>query len=273
MTKQISQDQMNELAIIVKEVYGQDLRELSHEWSCRRVANLVIEGGFENFGAYLRHLSSFSSGLAELISSLSINVTEMFRDPEVFEEISSTLFTEMASHPKIRIWCAGVASGEEVWSMAILLDEAGLLDRTTIYATDFDPVAIERAQTGKFPAERLERYEQNYRKAGGRRALSEYLERYEGGYRITPRLLKSVVFATHNLATDASFNEFHLILCRNVLIYFNSALTDRAIKLFSQSMVSRGHLVLGGSEWMRNHGAAKSFTPINRGLRLYRRLY
>lgn len=270
---QISAAEMDELALVVKESYGQDIRELCHDWSRRRVAQLIADGGFENFRAYLKYLSSFNEGLSELISGLSINVTEMFRDPEVFHEISTTLLPELATYPKIRVWCAGVASGEEAWSLAVLLHEAGLLERSTIYATDFDPAAIERARSGTFRSERLEIYEQNYRKATGRENFGEYLEAFSGGWRIAPWLLKNVVFATHNLATDASINEFHLILCRNVLIYFSSELTDRAIGLFAESLVPKGRLVLGGSEWMRVNGAAKNFIATSKALRLYRRIY
>ena len=176
------------------------------------------------------------SCMQRLLRDLSINVTEMFRDPGFHAALRERVFPGLRTHPFVRVWLAGCSTGEEVASLAIALAEAGLLERSRIYATDIDATVLERAQAGAFPLERLRGYTQNYQRAGGREAFSSYYT-VKGGHAVFDRALyRNVVFAQHNLVSDGSFNEFHLVVCRNVMIYFSRPLQDRVLGLFVASL-------------------------------------
>ena len=208
--------------------------------------------------------------LERLLRDLSINVTEMFRDPGFHEALRARVFPALRTHPFLRVWVAGCSTGEEVVSLAIGLAEAGLLERTRIYATDMDADVLDRAREGAFPLERLRAYTQNYQQAGGREVFSSYYT-VDGERAVFDRgLLANVVFAQHNLATDGSFNEFHLVVCRNVMIYFGRALQDHVLRLFVESLVRFGVLGLGHKETLGGTLVQDRFEVLDAAEKLYR---
>ena len=210
---------------------------------------------------------------SQLLQYLTIQVSEMFRDPRYFLALRDEVLPALGTYPSIKVWVAGCANGEEVWSLAILLHEAGLLERTLIYATDINPEALQRAEAGVYPLDRAALFSRNYLQGGGRHSLNEYFTEAYGGIVMQRRLREQVVFADHSLATDAVFSEVHLVSCRNVLIYFNTQLQDRAIGLFREALVHRGFLGLGSRETLRfgQHADAFEALDLPAEARLYRK--
>jgi chemotaxis protein methyltransferase CheR len=197
-----------------------------------------------------------------------VNVTEMFRDPAVFAKLRSDVVPRLATYPRIRIWIAGCATGEEAYSVAILLAEEGLLDRTTIYATDIDTESLRIATAAIYPADSIVRATRNYQASGGHRPFSDwYIAKYDRCI-LSPELRSRLEFFSHNLATDSAFGEFNLIMCRNVFIYFEETLQGRAERVFHESLAPFGNLVIGPREALTGEGAAV-FTPVDRRLGIY----
>lgn len=208
--------------------------------------------------------------MEKLLLDLSVNVTAMFRDPSFYLALRHKVVPLLRTYPFTRIWHAGCSTGEEVYSLAILLGEEDLLQRTRIYATDINEVVLQRARAGIFPLERMQEYTQNYLSAGGKRSFSEYYTaRYDGAL-FDPALLERVVFSQHNLVTDRSFAEFHVILCRNVLIYFDRDLQRRVLGLFHESLVPFGILGLGRQETLRFSRYEDRYEELNAAEKLYR---
>ncbi|PZU26392.1 CheR family methyltransferase [Stenotrophomonas sp. PS02298] len=206
----------------------------------------------------------------QVIAKLSVPVSEMFRNPAVFRKLRDEVFPVLASYPQINIWQAGCAHGQEVYSLAILLKEAGLYDRCQIYATDFSDEALAKAQEGIFPIRDARLYSENYLAAGGRHTLSDYYHARYDFMKLDERLKERVTFANHNLVCDGVFTEAQLILCRNVLIYFSDTLQDRVLGLFRSSLSRGGFLCLGNRESIRFAPSARDFVPLDAELRLYR---
>jgi chemotaxis protein methyltransferase CheR len=207
-----------------------------------------------------------------LLHALTVNVTSMFRDPDFFRFFRTSVVPLLRSYPFIRFWCVGCSTGEEAYSLAILLEEERLYDRSRIYATDLDERALEKAKDGIFPLSVMQEYTSNYLKAGGTRDFSDY---YTAAYEnaiLGPSLRRNMVFAQHNLVTDGSFNEFHVILCRNVLIYFNPVLQARVHNLLFESLARLGILCLGDKESLRFTPHEQEYEPLNEGLKAYRRI-
>ena len=186
--------------------------------------------------------------MERLLRDLSINVTEMFRDPAFFRALRERVVPILRTYPYVRVWNAGCSTGEETFSLAIVLDEAGLLDRTRIYATDMNDDVLVRARSGRFPLDKMRRYTENYQRAGGTGDFSRYYTVQGDRAVFSPALMEGAVFAQHNLAQDSSFNEFQLIVCRNVLIYFGRPLQERVHDLFLESLARFGVLALGHKE-------------------------
>jgi chemotaxis protein methyltransferase CheR len=196
----------------------------------------------------------------------------MFRDPSFYNAFRTKVVPQLRTYPFTRIWVAGCSTGEEVYSLAILLREEGLYDRARIYATDINESVLERARTGVFPLEKMREYTQNYIKAGGTQAFSEYyLAKYDGA-QFQRSLIDNVVFAQHNLVSDRSFNEFNVIVCRNVMIYFDRVLQDRVHELFYESLMTFGVLGLGHKEAIRFSPHADSFEELDPAEKLYRKV-
>ncbi len=209
--------------------------------------------------------------MERLLLDLSINVTAMFRDPGFFLSLRERVVPLLRTYPFARIWVAGCSTGEEVYSLAILLAEEELAERVRIYATDINEAVLEQARLGVFPLDKMREYTQNYIRAGGKTAFSEYyVARYDGA-QFTRSLVENVVFAQHNLATDAAFNEFHVIVCRNVMIYFDKPLQEHVHRLFHESLVTFGVLALGQKETIRFSPHESSYEVLDEHEKLYRK--
>lgn len=205
------------------------------------------------------------------LETLTVNVTEMFRDPSFYAGLRDEVLPKLASYPSIKIWHAGCATGEEVFSMAILLHEAGLLSRTRIYATDLNPANLDNAQKGILPLSQMKEYTQNYQRSGGKKEFSEYYTaRYDQAI-LRKDLRENIVFLHHNLVTDGVFNEFQLICCRNVLIYFNKDLQNKVLRLFYDSLAPLGFLGLGIKESMLFSDLRNKFDTVQPGTKIFRR--
>jgi len=200
-----------------------------------------------------------------------VQVSEMFRDPSYFKALREHVIPMLRTYPSPKIWVAGCSKGEEVWSLAILLEEEGLLEQSIIYATDINPEALRAAEAGIFELDQMAQYSANYQEAGGTRSLSDYYSAAYGSAIFRQSLKSHVVFADHSLATDSVFSEMHLISCRNVLIYFDRVLQDRAVKLFYESLVHRGYLGIGSKESLRFSPHARAFLEVVPGERIYQR--
>jgi chemotaxis protein methyltransferase CheR len=207
----------------------------------------------------------------QLLRFLTVQVTDMFRDPVYFRAIRTHVVPHLQTYAALKVWVAGCATGEEAYSLAIVLAEEDLLDRTLIYATDIDPESLRAAQAGVYDLERLARFSQAYHLAGGRGSLSDHYAAAYGGAVLDHRLRKAIVFADHSLATDSAFAEVQLVSCRNVLIYFDRPLQGRALGVLGDSLCHRGFLGLGMRETLRFSALAPAFTEIIPNARIYRR--
>ncbi|WP_414649859.1 CheR family methyltransferase [Dyella sp.] len=236
------------------------VRQAMTRFDCKRVADLQHR---------LLHEPDL---FAQAMGYFTVQVSEMFRDAAYFRAVREHAVPVLGTYPSIKLWVAGCSTGEEVWSFAILLAEAGLLDRTLIYATDINPQALAAAEAGIYPLDRMAQFSRNYLEAGGRGSLSDYYTSGYGGALFDRALRKSVVFADHSLATDAVFSEVHLVSCRNVLIYFNRDLQDRAVGLFKDALVHKGFLGLGAKEALQFGQYAQDFVLCEPPQRLYRKV-
>ena len=206
-----------------------------------------------------------------LLDFLTVPVSEMFRDPEYFRALREHVVPVLRTYPSLKMWVAGCSTGEEVYSLAILLREEGLLSRTLIYGTDINPHVLQKAQAGIYDADRVASFTENHRKSGGHSSLSDYYTAAYGRAVIDKSLKQHIVFSDHSLATDSVFAEVQLVSCRNVLIYFNSELQSRAIGLFRDALCRRGFLGLGAKETLRFSAHAQSFQPLVRSERIFQR--
>lgn len=228
--------------------YGYDFSHYSRASLKRRIQRVMEKHHIPTLFDLKHMIINDEDFFTEFLQKITVNVTEMFRDPSFFKSLQETVFPQLATYPFIKIWHAGCSTGEEVYSMAILLREAGLLERTKLYATDINPMALNKARQGIFSLKNIKEYTLNYRSAGGQADFSTYYTAKYDNVIFDHSLRKNMVFSLHNLASDQSFNEFNLILCRNVLIYFDKVLQDRVIKLFTRSLCILGYLALGSKE-------------------------
>jgi chemotaxis protein methyltransferase CheR len=207
--------------------------------------------------------------VARVLGFLTVQVSDFFRDPSFYATLRSRIVPVLSTYPSIRVWIAGCGGGEEMYSLAILLDEEGLLSRSTIYATDVNREALREAELGVYDIQRAQVFSRNYQRAGGNRSLSDYYMAGYGRVAFERRLRENTVFSDHSLATDSVFAEVQLVTCRNVLIYFDAELRDRAVGLFRESLVRRGFLGLGAKESLRSSLHASHFVELDRANRLY----
>lgn len=207
----------------------------------------------------------------QLLDFLTVPVSEMFRDPSYFRSLREHVVPILRTYPSLKVWVAGCSTGEEVYSLAILLREEGLLSRTLIYATDINPGSLQKAQAGIYDLARVAGFTENHRKSGARSSLSDYYTAAYGGVMLDKSLRQHIVFSDHSLATDSVFAEVHLVSCRNVLIYFDRDLQDRAIGLFREALVRKGFLGIGSKESLRFSRHADAFEDLVREDRIYRR--
>ncbi len=252
--------------------YGFDFRQYARPSLRRRLWRRADLEGATTISGLQERLLHDRACMERLLLDLSINVTAMFRDPTFFLAFRRTVVPMLRTYPFIRIWNAGCSTGEEVYSMAILLEEVGLYERARIYATDINEEVLDRARAGAFALEKMKEYTANYITAGGTRAFSEYYTAQGSSARFDPSLGRNMVFAQHNLVSDRSFNEFNLILCRNVMIYFDKALQERVHGLLHDSLAPFGVLGLGHKESVRFSGHERSYEVLDPVEKLYRRV-
>jgi len=252
--------------------YGFDFRDYSTPSLRRRIWKRVYAEGLSTISGLQEKVLHDAQSMERLLLDLSINTTAMFRDPSFYVAFREKVVPMLRTYPFARIWHAGCSTGEEVYSMAILLQEEGVYERCRIYATDINEAVLQRAKEGIFPIASMQENTSNYIAAGGNGTFSQYYTaRYD--YAIfRPSLRENVVFAQHNLVTDASFNHFNVIICRNVMIYFNNTLQDRVHQLFLQSLEMFGVLGLGKKETVRYTSVADHYDDIDAEERLYRRV-
>ena len=252
--------------------YGFDFRQYAPASLRRRVRRRMGGEKVKTISALQNLLLHDPAVMERLLLDLSVNVTSMFRDPTFFVAFREKVVPVLRTYPFSRLWVAGCSTGEEVYSLAILLAEAGLSDRVRIYATDINQMVVERAKRGVFPLDRMREYTQNYIRAGGSRSFSEYyVARYDGA-RFSQGLVDGVVFAQHNLASDAVFNEFNVVTCRNVMIYFAPPLQERVHRLFYESLTMFGVLALGQKETIRFSPHGPSFEELDSEERLFKKV-
>jgi chemotaxis protein methyltransferase CheR len=252
--------------------YGHDFRNYARASIERRIRQFHAQSGCARLSDMLPRLLHDEAFFAGFVSRFSIPVTELFRDPQVYLALRRDIFPVLETFPFLRVWHAGCASGEEVYSLAILLEEAGLLGRSTLFATDFNDAALARARAGIYPAADIRDATRAYQRAGGMRTFADYYHAGAENIVIDGRLRERITFANHNLVTDGVFTEAHLVLCRNVLIYFNQTLQDRALGLFRDTLVRGGFLCLGTRESLQFSAVASSFEVVDAACRLYKRL-
>ena len=252
--------------------YGFDFRSYAYASIRRRLWKRIEAEGLGTVSALQAEILHRPQMMEKLLLDLSINVTAMFRDPGFYRAFRERVVPLLRTYPYIRIWHAGCATGEEVYSMAILLQEEGLYERARIYATDINEVVLAKAKEGIFPIDRMQEYTENYIAAGGKRAFSDYYTARYGGALFSDSLTKNVVFSLHNLVTDRSFAEFNVILCRNVLIYFDKSLQSRVHGLFYDSLAQFGVLVLGSKESLRFSPFEDKYEQINGPEKIFRKV-
>nr|WP_246246536.1 protein-glutamate O-methyltransferase CheR [Paenibacillus lemnae] len=256
----------------IHQFYGYDFRNYALPSLRRRIWHHVHAEGLNTISGLQNKVLHERDCFERLIFSLSIPVTEMFRDPSLFRTFRQKVIPLLRTYPYIRIWHAGCSTGEEVYSMAIMLHEEGLYEKSRIYATDMNSRSLQQAKEGVFDIQRMKQYTKNYLEAGGTRSFSEYYTAKYNSVIFHPFLKKNMIFAEHNLATDRSFNEFNVIFCRNVMIYFNDELRDHVHGLFHESLSHFGILVLGAKESIHFTNVSDSYETLDRVEKVYRKI-
>jgi chemotaxis protein methyltransferase CheR len=252
--------------------YGFDFREYAPASLRRRVNRRVRLEDLPSISALQEHLLRDPEVMQRLLLDLSISVTAMFRDPSFYLTFREKAVPLLRTYPFTRIWIAGCSTGEEVYSMAILLEEEELYERARLYATDINDAVLEQARLGVFPLAKMQDYTRNYIAGGGKRSFSDYYTSAYDGAAFDRSLVRNVVFAQHNLVSDRSFNEFHVILCRNVMIYFDRSLQQHVFELFDESLARLGVLGLGHKESLRTSAFADKYEELDAVERLYRKM-
>ncbi|MHA6491879.1 CheR family methyltransferase [Pseudomonas borbori] len=263
-----------ELRLLIEAIYlkyNYDFRNYSGASIKRRVRHALTQLNCKTISALQEKILHDPDMFMELLQYLTIPVSEMFRDPPYFLALRQQVVPLLKTYPSVKIWVAGCSTGEEVYSLAILLKEEGLLDRSIIYATDINPRSLEKAQRGIFNLETVQGYAANYQNAGGLAALSDYYTAAYDSALFDKSLRDHVTFADHSLATDSVFSETQLISCRNVLIYFDNALQNRALGLFHESLCHRGFLGLGSKESLEFSNYGSAFEALSKQERIFRK--
>lgn len=252
--------------------YGYDFRQYARGSLRRRIYKRVLDEHVSSISNLQERVLRDPQAMDRLVLELSINVTAMFRDPTFYLSFRTRVVPLLRTYPFIRIWNAGCSTGEEVYSLAMLLQEEGLYDRSRIYATDINEQVLQRAEEGVFPLDKMRAYTENYIKAGGSKAFSEYYKAGLKGALFSRDLIENVVFAQHNLVSDRSFNEFNVIMCRNVMIYFDKALQNHVHDLFHRSLVNFGILTLGRKESIKFTSYEDCYEPVDGPERIYKKV-
>lgn len=251
--------------------YGYDFRHYAQATVTRRVRQFVDKTGCASIGDLLPKILREPAVFQELLFDFSITVTEMFRDPSFYLSVRERIIPLLKTYPFIKVWLAGCATGEEAYSIAILLKEEGLLDKATIFATDINDDSLARAKKGIFPLKQVKDYTENYQESGSSHSFSRYYHADQNYIVMNRELKNNITFANHNLVSDQVFGEMHLILCRNVMIYFDKELRNRVLKLFDDSLIRGGFLCLGFRESLRFSSICEKYDRIDRKNKVYRK--
>lgn len=251
--------------------YGYNFKDYANAHTKRRLKNRLMRSSLDNYTQMMRRLIYDEDFFNTLLMDLSINVTEMFRDPWFYQKVRQELIPRLKTYAYIKIWHAGCSAGQEVYSMSILLEEEGMKRRAQIYATDFNELILEKAKTGIYPLDVMKTYTANYQRAGGTREFSDYYRADNDNVILRQFLKEKVLFSSHNLVTDGVFGEMHLIFCRNVLIYFNRKLQNQVLKLFYDSLIPGGYLCLGSKESLKFTDLADRFDIVCDKEKIYRK--
>ncbi|MDF1655323.1 MAG: protein-glutamate O-methyltransferase CheR [Coxiellaceae bacterium] len=270
--KEIEEIEIDLMLDAVLRVYGYDFRHYARASLKRRVSNFLEKTKHNSYSRLQEALIRDPELFNKFLLDMSITVTEMFRDPHFYLALQKNVFPVLKTYPYIKIWHAGCASGEEVYSLAILLHEAGYLDKATIYATDFNNAALKKAKEGIYTVDDIKLYSKNYLSAGGNQSFSDYYNSNYGAVKMKAFLKKRITWANHNLVTDKVFGEMNLILCRNVLIYFNGELQDHVFQLFRDSLCHRGYLCLGTKETLNYSTVNDQFEVVASKEKIYRKI-
>ncbi|HEY8401625.1 MAG TPA: protein-glutamate O-methyltransferase CheR [Cytophagaceae bacterium] len=268
----IGDDDIDHLLLKIKDQYGYDFTNYARASLLRRIIRFIRIHNLPDITELEKAVLNDENFFEVFVQELTVTVTEMFRDPSFYKAIREKVIPALGTYPHLRIWDAGCSTGEEVYSLSILLKEEELYDRSIIYATDINQKVLMQAKEGIYDLSQMQEYTTNYINAGGKRAFSDY---YYAKYKraiFDASLRKNVIFSAHNLATDSSFNEFNLIVCRNVLIYFNKELQRRVIELFLDSLTMFGYLALGAKETLALTGLANHFETVDKNEKIYRRI-
>jgi len=257
----------------VYQKYGYDFREYSQAHIRRRITNRMVMSGLDDIAQIQSKILNDKLFAANFLQDLSITVTEMFRDPGFYKSLRENVIPILKTYPFIKIWHAGCSTGEEAYSMAIIMQEEGLYDRTTIYATDFNQQALNRAKEGIFSNAMIKEYTANYQLSGGIESFSNYYMSDYDNVIMNQSLKKNIVWANHNLVTDSVFAEVHMVLCRNVLIYFDTNLQNKVQKIFYNSLINGGVLCLGSKESLRFTDLHDKYTELDKKQRIFKKKY
>jgi len=271
--KDSSEFEISSLLEAVYQKYGYDFRQYSQAHIRRRITNRMVMSGFEDISQMQSTILNDEIVATSFLQDLSITVTEMFRDPGFYKSLRENVIPILKTYPFIKIWHAGCSTGEEVYSMAIILQEEGLFDRTTIYATDFNQQALNQAKYAIFSTAMIKEYTANYQLSGGIESFSNYYTSNYDNVILNQSLKKNIVWANHNLVTDSVFAEVHMVLCRNVLIYFDKQLQNKVQNIFYNSLISGGVLCLGSKESLQFTDMHDSYTELDKKQRIFKKKY
>ena len=268
----IDDREVNTLLNDLLEVHGYDFTNYSKASIKRRIEGLFTKDKFPSFAEFRYRLRNDENYLLRFVEQVTVNVTEMFRDPLFYKMLRMQVLPMLAARPVIRIWHAGCSTGEEVFSMAILLKEANLLHKSLLYATDINPGVLEKVRKGIFSLSLMKQYSENYNMTGGNEPLSKYYTAQYEWAKFDETLSSRMIISTHNLVSDSSFNEFQLIVCRNVLIYFDKVLQNRVLELFDQSLETLGFLAMGSKETLRFSTIYPKYRQLDNKEKIWRKI-
>lgn len=267
----ISEEDVYNFLRELNNIYGYDYTDYQIDSIIRRINIAMVRENIRDFKLFTQNVLSNEEIFHDLFLDFSINITEFFRDHEVFNLIRTKILPYLNSYNHIKIWCAGCSNGKEVYSLAIMLKEAGMLDKTQIYATDINPYVIEEAKNGMYSMATLDKDISNYRNSQGEKSFIQYFDINKSYIKIKEELMKNILFFQHSLLSEGTLNEFNLILCRNVFIYFNDNLQEKVLKSFHNSLDNNGFLVLGKSEGILKNNGHKYFSKYDEKNKIYKK--